>query len=190
MIKIVNPFSKEKFYTKDIFSKKVYDIGDYTYGKPQVYDWGEGANLKIGKFCSISRDVKIFIGGNHRTDWITTYPFSSIQKWSEASKIEGHPATKGDVVIGNDVWIGNGATIFSGVKIASGAVIGGQAVVTKDVEPYSIVVGNPARVIKKRFDDDIINKLLEIEWWDWSVDKIKKNIEILCSNNIKNLFDI
>lgn len=190
MLKVVNLLLKKIFYTKNIFSRKAYDIGDYTYGKPKVYDWGEGANLKIGKFCSISRDVKIFIGGNHRTDWITTYPFPSIQEWSEALEIKGHPATKGDVVIGNDVWIGNGATIFSGVKIADGAVIGGQAVVTKDVEPYNIVAGNPARVIKKRFDDDTINRLLKIEWWNWPTDKIKKNVKTLCSDDMKKLFNV
>ncbi len=189
MKKILKLFKKDKFYTKDNFSKKRYQIGDFTYGKPQVYDWGEGANLIIGKFCSIASDVKIFIGGNHRTDWITTYPFPRMHEWPEVLGIKGHPSTKGDVVIGDDVWIANGATILSGVKIGSGAVIAGQAVVTKDVEPYCIVAGNPAKFIKKRFDDDSINKLLKIKWWDWPIEKIKQNVEILCSNDIKKLFD-
>ncbi len=188
--KINRTLFKQKFYTKDYLTEKKYEIGDYTYGNPKIYDWNEGATLKIGKFCSIADNVKIFLGGNHRIDWITTYPFPALKDWPEASKIKGHPATKGDVIIGNDVWIGNGATLLSGINIGDGSVIGGQAVVTANVEPYCIIAGNPARVIRKRFNDTIINKLLNLKWWNWPADKIKKNTALLCSNNIDQLPEV
>lgn len=189
--------SFEEYYTKKSLENcikcNIAEIGDFTYGRPKIFHWGEKAKLKIGKFSSISSDVKIFLGGNHRYDWITTYPFSArelAEIWPEAIGIDGHPATKGDVIIGNDVWIGYGAIILSGVKIGDGAVIGASAVVTRNVSPYSIVAGNPAREIKKRFSDDAIKKLLEIKWWDWSDEKIKKNIKILCSKNVVELIGL
>lgn len=171
------------FYTKDHFPQCT--IGDYTYGIPQIIHWGEGAKLEIGKFCSIAGGVLIFLGGNHRGDWITTYPFSALtSEWPEAKKIIGHPATKGDVRIGSDVWIGNNATILSGVTIGHGAIIGTHAVVTKDVPSYAIVVGNPAKIVKYRFDESIIEDLLTIKWWDWDIDRIKENISYMCNDNI------
>jgi acetyltransferase-like isoleucine patch superfamily enzyme len=184
----------ENFYTKDLLEinneKGVIDIGNYTYGKPRVLHWGENARLKVGNFCSIADEVVILLGGNHRTDWVTTYPFPAIEDWPDASKIVGHPATKGDVVIGNDVWIGYGATILSGVTIGDGAVIGSRAVVAKNVSPYSIAAGNPAREIKKRFNDEVIEILLKLKWWNWSDKKIRDNLHILCSPNVEKLFKI
>lgn len=180
----------KNFYTKDLLRDlgELVIVGDFTYGKPKVMHWGENAKLKIGNFCSIADDVTIFLGGNHRIDWITTYPFSSLPaEWSEAIDIKGHPATKGNVEIGNDVWIGYGATIMSGVKIGDGAVVGAKAVVVKDVQPYSIVAGNPAKEIKKRFDDKLIKKLIELKWWNWPIEKIKLKINILCSIDIDKL---
>jgi acetyltransferase-like isoleucine patch superfamily enzyme len=180
----------KNFYTKDILLDiaDIADIGDYTYGKPRVFHWGEDARLKIGKFCSIADDVVIFLGGNHRHDWVTTYPFSALlEDWPTAKDVKGHPATNGDVVIGNDVWIGYGVTIMSGVNIGHGAVIGAKSVVTKNIEPYSIVAGNPAKEIKKRFSNDDIEKLLNACWWNWSLEKIKDNVEFLCSNNIDKI---
>lgn len=176
-------------YTKDAFKNHSnIMVGDYTYGLPKVFHWGEDAKLRIGKFCSIAENVLIYLGGNHRTDWITTYPFPWI--FPEAHHIKGHPATKGDVIIGNDVWIGNFAVILSGVTVGDGAVIGANAVVTKNVSQYSIVVGNPAREIKKRFSEEEIEILIKIKWWDWPIQKIKENLELLCSNNIKQLLKI
>jgi len=185
----------ENFYTKNFLrnevEKGVVSIGDYTYGKPKVLHWGEDAKLKIGKFCSIADEVVIFLGGNHRTDWVTTYPFPVlVSDWPEAGLIKGHPGTKGDVVVGNDVWIGYGATILSGTVIGDGAVIGARSVVTKNVEAYAIVAGNPAREIKKRFNQSQIERLLEIKWWEWSIEKIKKNIKLLCSGDIDNLLNV
>ncbi|MEI7891293.1 MAG: CatB-related O-acetyltransferase [bacterium] len=181
------------FYTKDRL-KHLGDraeVGDYSYGKPLVFHWEEKTKLKIGKFCSISDEVKIFLGGNHRSDWVSTYPFAGLSgQWPEAQEISDHNVSKGDVVIGNDVWIGFGANILSGVKIGDGAVIAAFALVTKDVAPYAIVGGNPAREIKKRFNDDQISSLLEVQWWNWPIEKIKKNINNICSNNVENISNI
>jgi len=112
--------------TRDAVAPLGYQAGDFTYGVPAVWRWGEPATLIIGKFCSLSTEIVIFLGGNHRPDFVTTYPFSSVANWPEAAMIEGHPATKGDVRIGNDVWIGMGAWIMSGVTIGDGAVIGAR----------------------------------------------------------------
>jgi acetyltransferase-like isoleucine patch superfamily enzyme len=182
-------FRKGAFYTKDIIREENCTFGDYTYGRPTILQFGEGAKLKVGKFCSIAREVQIMLGGNHRVDWVTTYPFPALTRnWPEAQGIAGHPVTKGDVIVGNDVWIGQGATILSGVVIGDGAVIGAKAVVSSDVEPYAVVAGNPARIIGKRFDDESVRKLLEIRWWDWPDEKIKKHIPVLCSPAVADFF--
>jgi acetyltransferase-like isoleucine patch superfamily enzyme len=182
---------RKLFYTKDHIKHPRYKIGDFTYGKPHVYDWEDGGNLIIGKFTSIADEVTILLGGNHQTKWISMYPFPAKSRiWPKAKSIEGHPFSKGDVVIGNDVWIGNGATILSGVKIGDGAVVAARAVVVKDVESYSIVAGNPARVIKRRFKKKYIKLLLTIQWWNWETSIIKDNVQTLCSgdfNALKNL---
>ena len=179
---------RENFYTQDLLRRDYVHVGAYTYGQPQIYSWGEGANLYIGKFCSIAEGVRVFLGGNHRTDWVTTYPFPALKdEWPEASNIEGHPSTKGDVVIGNDVWIGDGATILSGITIGDGSVIGANCLVAQNIEPYSIVVGNPGRCVKKRFSDKRVRKLLSIKWWNWSEKEIRANIQALCSGNIETL---
>lgn len=159
-----------------------HSVGEFTYGIPQVFHWGEKSTLSIGKFCSISSDVSIFLGGEHRTDWITTCPFSKF--FSVAEDIIGHPHSKGDVRIGNDVWIAYGARILSGVTIGDGAVVGAGAVVTKDVPPYAIVAGNPATIVRYRFEPAVIEKLLIMRWWDWPMDKILSHVHLLMSNNV------
>jgi hypothetical protein len=121
--------------TRDVLAPLGYQAGDFTYGVPAVWRWGEPATLIIGKYCSLSIEIVIQLGGNHRPDFVTTYPFSAIADWPEAADIEGHPASKGDVRIGNDVWIGMGALILSGVTIGDGAVIAARAVVSRDVPP-------------------------------------------------------
>lgn len=168
-------------YTKDLLGDR-YAIGDYTYGKPRVIARGEGRSLTIGKYCSISTQVLIFLGSEHRTDWVSTYPFPAL--WREASSIKGHPTSKGDVKIGNDVYIGYHVIILSGVTIGDGAVIGAGSVVTKDVPPYAIVAGNPATVIRYRFDEKTIKKFLEIRWWDWPDEKVKENIHLICDDAV------
>ena len=162
--------------------------GKYTYGNPTVREWGEGAKLTIGNFCSIAENVRIYLGGNHRTDWVTTFPFGNIDK-NIFNKFDGtgHPSTKGDVIIGNDVWIGINATIMSGVTIGDGAVIAANSHVVKNVEAYSIVGGNPAKFIKYRFTPEQIEKLLQIKWWYWEDSKINEFTPLLCNTDI-NLF--
>jgi acetyltransferase-like isoleucine patch superfamily enzyme len=144
-------------------------IGAYTYGVKNlvILQWNEAAALTVGKFCSLAADITIFLGGNHRTDWITTFPFGHVFETKlGAHDIKGHPSTRGNVWIGNDVWIGAGAKIMSGVTIGNGAVIAASALVTRDVSPYSIVGGNPAQVISVRFTPETIALLQTLRWWD------------------------
>ena len=148
----------------------------------RVLSWGEGAKLRVGKFCSIADGVTILLGGNHRTDWITTYPFNVL--WPEAKEIHGHPMTHGDVIIENDVWIGLDAVILSGVRIGNGGVIGARSVVTRDVDAYSIVAGNPARKIRGRFTPKQIDALQQIAWWNWSEEKIRLSLPVLLSGRV------
>lgn len=160
--------------------------GKYTYGRAQsIWSYNEGTTLTVGKFCSIAYNLNIYLGGNHRSDWVTTYPFGHIhQNIFNNFNGEGHPSTKGNVIIGNDVWIGNSVTIMSGVTVGDGSIIGANSVVTKNVEPYSIVGGNPAKLIKYRFSSEQIEKLLEIKWWNWDDDKINTHTPLLCNENI------
>tara|TARA_R110000803_G_scaffold123365_1_gene191272 strand:- start:65 stop:613 length:549 start_codon:yes stop_codon:yes gene_type:complete len=168
-----------------------FSIGKHTYGATSttVNRWEGNADLNIGKFCSIAGGVEFLLGGNHRTDWVSTFPFGHVSKeiFDEFNGV-GHPSTKGDVNVGNDVWIGSNSTILSGITIGDGACIGTQSVVTKDVLPYTIVAGNPAKFIKKRFSDDIITKLLEVKWWELDDDIINHISPLLCSNNFEQLF--
>lgn len=158
-------------------------MGKGSYGQPQVLGFGEGACAIVGKYCSIADGVIFMTGGEHRVDWVTTYPFSAL--WPNvAGHIQGHPKTKGNIVIGNDVWIGMNALILSGVTIGDGAVIGAGALVAKDVPPYAIVGGNPAKLIRYRFDPQTIKKLLVIAWWDWTDDEIIKAMPLMLSNDI------
>ncbi len=164
-------------------SGNLLEMDEWSYGNPALASWGEGAKCKVGKFCSIAEGVTIFLGGDHRPDWVTTYPFSVL--WEEARGFKGHPRTKGDVIIGNDVWIAHGATIMSGVKIGNGAVIGAKAVVASDVPPYAIVVGNPGRVVKYRFTPEQIEKLQAIAWWDWPTKEIIAAMPLLLNPDIE-----
>lgn len=170
----------------------VMQVGKYTYGHTNITaSWPDMATLKIGKFCSIAIRCSIFLGGNHRTDRITTYPFGTIYndifpKFNGS----GHPATKGDVIIGNDVWIGAHVSIMSGIKIGDGAVIAAHSHVVKDVAPYSITGGNPAKHIKYRFTEDQIKKLLELKWWDFDEKIINEISPILCSGDLDKLFEV
>jgi len=177
--------------TRDILASQYpgegYEAGHYTYGTPEVLSFGEGRKVKIGNFCSIAGGVRIFLGGNHRWDWVTTYPFSAIDE--SAAGIHGHPYINGDVVIGNDVWLGLSCVIMSGVTIGDGACVAAGSVVTKDVAPYSIVGGNPAHIIRKRFTDVQIEKLLTIKWWDWSIEKIRNYYPTLLSRDIDRFIE-
>ncbi len=160
-------------------------VGKYSYGRPNINWNNNDAELIIGNFCSIANGVNIYLGGNHRIDWITTYPFGHIHK-NIFNKFDGvgHPSTKGNVVIGNDVWIGANSTIMSGIKIGDGSVIANNSHIVKDVEPYSIVGGNPAKHIRYRFTQEQIKELLDIQWWFWEDEKINELSQILCNNDI------
>jgi acetyltransferase-like isoleucine patch superfamily enzyme len=160
-----------------------YSVGRGTYGSPTVRRWGADGQLRIGSFCSFAERVEILLGGEHRTEWITTYPFNVL--WPAASAIKGHPATKGDVEIGHDVWVGTDAMVLSGVKIGSGAVVGARSVVTRDVRPYEIVAGNPATHVRFRFDEADIAALLDIAWWDWDEREIEAALPDLLSPDVQ-----
>jgi virginiamycin A acetyltransferase len=170
------------FFMKNNKRYAKYEIGDWTYGKPRIRSWREGATFKIGRFCSIADGVTILLGGEHRVDWVTTYPVNIL---FGGERVPGLPTTKGDVVIGNDVWIGQDALILSGVQIGNGAVIAARSVVKDDVLPYSIVAGNPAQHIKFRFSKSVIDDLQDIAWWNWPLSKIEEALPLLLSSNIE-----
>lgn len=167
--------------TKQAIERPGISVGPHTYGVPTIHWWGEEITLTIGDYCSIADRVRIFLGGNHHTDCVTTYPFYKFVGWPDLNVVQ---LSKGDIHIGNDVWIGSGALILSGVTIGDGAILGAECVVAKDIPPYAIAVGNPARVVKKRFSDDIIQELLKIQWWNWPEELIAKLMPLLLSNNI------
>ncbi len=157
-------------------------IGRYTYGtkKVAILQWREGANLTIGSFCSVSGRMTVYLGGNHRVDWGTTYPFGHVFVGAFGGRdITGHPHTNGDVTIGNDVWIGMNVTVMSGVTIGDGAVIAANSTVGKSVGPYEIWGGNPARLIKPRFPEGIARRLHALRWWDCSVGTIRELAPLL-----------
>lgn len=159
------------------------EIGRFTYGNPQFKMWSEGESVSIGAFCSIADDVVIFGGGEHRSEWVTTFPLR-IAFGDPLAGHDGHPASKGPTVIGNDVWIGYGATILSGVTIGDGAIVGARAVVTRDVAPYAIVTGNPAQQVKMRFSPEQIDALLRIHWWEWRIEDIYARQAELCGGSV------
>lgn len=164
-----------------------YSFGIGSYGLPKVHDWNEGSTLKIGAFCSIAANVDIFLGGHHHIEWITTYPFPTML--AESVLIPQYGFSRGNVVIGSDVWLCSRCMVLSGVSIGHGAVISAGAVVTRDVEPYSVVAGNPARHIKWRFDEPTRIALVGIAWWDWPTDEIAKQAPLLCSDRIEELME-
>ncbi len=186
-------------FLKNIIKNPNIEVGDYTYyddfdnvenfEKNVKYHFDFiGDKLIIGKFCMIASNATFIMNGaNHLTDAITSYPFAIFgQDWANAMDNKTYPQ-KGDIVIGNDVWIGYNATILAGVTIGHGAIIAANATVTKDIEPYSIVGGNPAQLIRKRFPDQTIAKLLELTWWDWDLDKITRNVQHLTGNDLNQI---
>lgn len=185
---VVMEYTKESIYQSNQVSYNAPNIliGSFTYGVPQIYMWESNERISIGKFCSIADNVSIFGGGEHRIDWITTYPFNKF--FSVYDDLKGHPATKGPVNIGNDVWLGSGCKILSGVTIGDGAVVAANALVSKDVPAYAIVGGNPVKLIRYRFNEEIRNKLLEIKWWNWDDKDIYNAVPLLQSGNFEEFF--
>ena len=194
---------KEIIYLKDAVTGPNIEIGEYTIYNDFVRDPRDfeknnvlyhysvnGDRLKIGKFCSIACGAKfLFTSGNHSMQSLSTYTFPIFhEEWGlDAKDIRSAWDNKGDIVIGNDVWIGYEAVILSGVTVGDGAIIGARAVVTKDVPPYTIVAGVPARPIRKRFDEEVIAKLQALRWWDWDEEKIKRCIPAIQSGDIDAL---
>ena len=194
---------KQTVYLKSVISRPTIEVGDFTIYNDFVNDPRDFEKnnvlyhypinhdrLIIGKFCSIACGAKfIFNCANHTMKSLSTYTFPLFfEEWDlPKSEVSSSWDNKGDIVIGNDVWIGYEAVIMAGVKIGDGAIIGSRAVVTKDVEPYSIVGGVPAREIRKRFATDIIEKLQKLQWWNWPAEKIKESIHNIQSGNIEAL---
>ena len=175
-------------------------VGDYTYFDDQrngpdkfeeynvLYNYNfSKVKLIIGKFCAIAAETRFIMTGDHKLDAISTYPFPIFQQgWEKAFDVFDLPV-KGDIVVGNDVWFGYNSTIRNGVTVGDGAIIGANAFVVKDVPPYAIVGGNPGKVVKMRFDDKTIERLLQIAWWNWDIEKINENLEVICNLDIDRL---
>ncbi len=187
-------------FIKNVITRPNIIVGDYTY-----YDDDGGAEdfekhvthhyefisdkLIIGKFCAIGKGVEFIMNGaNHRMNSASTYPFNIMGGgWERVTPSLKDLPIKGDTVVGNDVWIGQNVTVLPGVHIGDGAIIGANSVVSKDVQPYTVVGGNPIKLIRRRFDDGTTEFLLGLKWWDWSAEKIFKNLELLCSGDLSKL---
>jgi len=177
-----NPHNQTQLHLSQEAARHGWDIGEFSYGRPKVRFPESGFALTIGRYCSIADNVEILLGGNHRVDWATTYPFSGLRAlWPAAPRTQEYHGSGGDVTIGNDVWLGSGALILSGVTIGHGAVVAARAVVTKDVPPYAIVGGNTAGVIRYRFDEATIAALLDAAWWDLPPEDVSRLIPLLQS---------
>jgi virginiamycin A acetyltransferase len=187
-------------FLKNIIRNPNIVVGDYTYYDDfeDVYNFEKNVKyhfdfvrdkLMIGKFCMIASGATFIMNGaNHLSKAISTYPFAIFSGWEHAMEGKSYPV-KRDTVIGNDVWIGHNATIMPGVQVGDGAIVATNATVTRDVEPYTIVGGNPAQLIKKRFDDVTIEKLLKIRWWDWDIEKISQHVDKLTGLNVEALLN-
>jgi len=189
-------------YLKNVVTRPNIEVGDYSY-----YDDPDGAErfeernvlyhypftgdrLIIGRFVALAHDVRFIMNGaNHLMSGFSTYPFANFGGgWEEGFDIATYQeASRGDTVVGNDVWIGTGARIMPGVTIGNGAIIGAHSIVASDVEPYAVVVGNPASQIKKRFDDKTVSALEMIAWWDWPAEKISRNLDAIRGNDLAAL---
>ena len=170
--------------SQQAFSKQYprYKMGVNCYGTPHIKHAHPDTMLSIGNYCSVAKNVEIYLGGNHRIDWVSTYPFPPF--FAQASHIQDYVTSRGDVTIGSDVWLCQNTTILSGVTIGHGAVVANGAVVTKNVEPYAIVAGNPAKFIRWRFDEPTREALLNSAWWDWPEDEILSIVHLICSDDI------
>lgn len=192
----IKDYDKLVFLKNCIRAKNIF-VGDYTYFDDRRYgpekfeennvlynyDFSK-VKLVIGKFCAIAAETKFIMTGDHKLDAISTYPFPIFgHGWEKAFDIFNLPV-KGDILVGHDVWFGYNCLIMNGVTIGNGAIIATGSVVAKDVPAYSIVAGNPAKVVKTRFDDATIQRLEKIAWWDWPIEKIDENVKTICNLDI------
>ena len=189
------PGYDKEIYVKPTLRNPNIIVGDFTYiasadfesHVTHLYDWN-GDRLIIGKFCQIAAGVEFVMNGaNHQMNAVSTFPFYTLEGWNMQAPAKNDLPLKGDTVIDNDVWIGQNAVILPGVHIASGAIIGANAVVGSNVPPYTIVAGNPARQIRKRFDDELVSLLLEWKWWDKPIEEINRLIPILTNSDIEKV---
>lgn len=183
-----NPHNETRLHLAMLAKRWHFEIGAYSYGRPKVRFPETGAKLRIGRYCSLADGVEILLGGNHRLDFATTYPFTALPGlWPGADGLEGSLTSKGDVTIGHDVWLGSACMILSGVTVGHGAVIGARTVVARNVPPYGIVAGNPGRLIRTRFPEPVVAALLEAAWWDLPREEVVPLIPLLQSNRIGEL---
>ncbi len=190
----VKNFNQE-IYIKPTITNKNIIVGEFSYiadsdferHVTHFYDF-IGDKLIIGKFCQIASGVEFIMNGaNHQMNSITTYPFYTLENWHMSQPELNNLPIKGDTIIGNDVWIGQNAVILPGVNISDGAIIGANSVVGCNVKPYRIIIGNPAREIRKRFDDELINLLLKFKWWDKSIQEINSLIPVLTCPDLERV---
>ncbi len=184
-----------EIYAKPTITNPNIIVGDFTYiadsqfesHVTHLYEWN-GDKLIIGKFCQIASGVEFVMNGaNHQMNAVSTFPFYTLEGWDMEPPKKSDLPLKGDTVIGNDVWIGQNAVVLPGVQIGDGAIIGANSVVGSNVAPYTIVVGNPAKVLRRRFDDEMIELLLQFKWWDRSIAEINSLIPILTDSNLKTV---
>lgn len=189
------PGYDKEIYVKPTIKNPQIIVGDFTYiadsdfesHVTHLYEWN-GDRLIIGKFCQIAAGVEFVMNGaNHQMNAVSTFPFFTLEGWNASAPQKSDMPLKGDTVIGNDVWIGQNATIMPGVHIGDGVIIGANSLVSKDVEPYTIVAGNPIRVIRKRFDDELIDLLERFKWWDKSIEEINNLIPILTNGDLEKV---
>lgn len=192
------PGARRTGFLKYFITRPTILVGDYTYYDdpegPQHFEANVlyhfdfiGDRLIIGRYCSIAAEVRFIMnGGNHATDWLTTYPFPIFGNGWELASPPAWPY-KGDTVIGNDVWLGYSAIIMPGITVGDGAIIATASVVTKDVPPYAIVGGNPATILRYRFDETTIGRLLAVRWWDWDAARITRHVRDLCAGDVAAL---
>ena len=189
------PGYDKEIYVKPTIKNPQIIVGDFTYiadsdfesHVTHLYEWN-GDRLIIGKFCQIAAGVEFVMNGaNHQMNAVSTFPFFTLEGWNASAPQKSDMPLKGDTVIGNDVWIGQNVTIMPGVHIGDGAIIGANSLVSKDVEPYTLVAGNPIRVIRKRFDDELIDLLERFKWWDKSIEEINNLIPLLSNGDLEKV---
>jgi chloramphenicol O-acetyltransferase type B len=170
--------------TNDLIAKGLLVIGRHSYGSPKVWMYrGSECKVIIGNFGSIGPGVQFIAGGIHPPSWVSTYPFRIKWKMNGAYD-DGMPETRGDIIIGSDVWLGTDVVVLSGLNIGHGAIVATRSVVTHSIPPYAIVAGSPARIVKYRFDADIVDRLIKIAWWEWDDEKIHEAVPLLSSGNM------
>ncbi len=183
-----NPHNETRLHLVGLARRWNFSIGAYSYGRPKVRFPESGRRLTIGRYCSIADKVEILLGGDHRLDWASTYPFAAMSGlWPQADAPDDYHASRGDVTIGHDVWLGSGCLILSGVTVGHGAVVAAHAVVTRDVAPYAVVAGNPAKVVRRRFDEATVAGLVETAWWEFPHATVTRWVPLLQSGRVEEL---